>query len=270
MSQCNVHGVLLWVAYDGREFHGMAIQPAARTVAGELLGALASMDPHIKTLRHVSRTDARVHARGQLVTFDSRLQIPPRGWVLGLQRHLPPSIAVVGAAPVVPGFDPRGHVTCKTYTYRLFLSAIRDPFWAGTTWQIRDRLNQPAMDDEASELLGRHDFAAFRGASDGRTDTTRTIMSARFVDDPADARCRLFVLTGDRFLYHMVRIIVGTLVDVGRGSKPRGTIRTALASLKRSDLGITAPPDGLTLLRVELDTPMIDRWPDIDDRETGA
>jgi tRNA pseudouridine38-40 synthase len=270
MSECDVHGVLLWVAYDGRDFHGMAIQASARTVAGELLFALTSMDPHIKTLRLVSRTDAKVHARGQLVAFDSRQRIAPRGWVLGLLRHLPHSIAVVGAAPVPPGFDPRGHVVRKTYTYRLFMSPIRDPFLVGTTWHIRDRLNQPMMDEEASDLLGCHNFAAFRGASDGRTDTTRTIFSAGFVDAPGDARCRLFELTGDRFLYHMVRIIVGTLVDVGRGSKPRGTIRTALASFKRSDLGITAPPDGLTLHHVELDTPLLDRWPNIDDSDPEA
>ncbi len=258
-------GVLLAVSYDGQLFHGMALQTNARTVAGELLGAIRCMDPAVGSLRHVSRTDTGVHARQQWVSFDTTAPIPPRGWVLGLLRHLPPQIVVRSAALVPLGFDARGHVIDKTYRYRLHNSAIRDPFLSGRAWQVSYRLNQNAMAEAAADLCGTHDFAAFRGASDGRTCTIRTISSARFLPDPGFEHTCLFEITGDRFLYHMVRIIVGTLVDVGRGRLASSAVTTALASLNRADLGITAPPDGLTLFTVRLDQSFDEIWPDQED-----
>jgi len=263
-------GVLLAVSYDGQPFHGMALQANARTVAGELLGAIRCMDPGVTGLRHVSRTDAGVHARQQWVSFDAVTPIPPRGWVLGLSRHLPAQIVVRSAAQVPVGFDARGHVVDKTYRYRLHNSALRDPFLVGRAWQVSHRLNQNLMAEAAADLCGTHDFAAFRGASDGRTCTVRTISSARFLPDPGFEHTCLFELTGDRFLYHMVRIIVGTLVDIGRGRLKRSSIATALASLNRADLGITAPPDGLTLFRVRLDRTFDDLWPTLPTIEDGV
>jgi tRNA pseudouridine38-40 synthase len=126
------------------------------------------------------------------------------------------------------------------------------------------------MRAEANSLVGTHDFGAFRGAQDQRPETTRTIYSADFHEDPADPRVLWFEINGNKFLYHMVRIIVGTLVDVGRGRARPGAVRTALASLDRTDLGITAPPQGLFLTHVQLDEPVADTWPAVDDSKTTA
>lgn len=258
-------GVLLWLAYDGTEFSGMARQANCRTIAGEVAGAIESMDPYASALRQVSRTDAGVHARGQIVTFDTSRDISNRGWVLGLTKQLPESIAVVGAASVPVLFDPRQHVLHKTYRYRVLQSPVRDPFLDRVAWRIDQRLSHDAMQQEASELLGTHDFAAFRGADDQRADTTRSVVRATWQQDPSDTRLWSFEITGDRFLFHMVRIIVGTLVDVGRGRTNRGAVRNAFASRQRNDLGMTAPAHGLELTHVQLDHFGTDRWPLVDE-----
>lgn len=271
MSELFNTGVLLWLAYDGTEFAGMARQANCRTVAGELAGAIETMDPRASQVRQVSRTDAGVHARGQVVAFDSTREISSRGWVLGLTRQLPKSIAIVAAARVAVGFEPRRHVASKTYRYRILQSRVRDPFLDPVSWRIDQRLNQEAMAREAADLIGTHDFAAFRGATDERTDTTRTIVRAQWSRDASDPRLWCFEIEGDRFLYHMVRIIVGTLVDVGRGRTNPLAVRSALASLRRSDLGMTAPAKGLELTHVKFDALVgTERWPSVDEAGSPA
>ncbi|MGC4063759.1 MAG: hypothetical protein QM784_03780 [Polyangiaceae bacterium] len=188
MTSTTGHGVLLWLAYDGTPFSGMAIQSNGRTVAGELMGAIRAMDPRASMPRQVSRTDRGVHALGQIVALDSTKNIPPRGWVLGLSSHLPASIAVVRAARVPSGFEPRAHVIDKTYRYRILKSPVRDPFLDTSAWRIDQRLNHDWMNEEAASLLGTHDFRAFRGAQDERTDTTRTIHRASWLPDSSDPR----------------------------------------------------------------------------------
>ena len=246
-------GVLLTVAYVGTEFHGYALQPNARTVAGELLGAVRELDPGVRGLRGVSRTDAGVHARGQLVAFDSSRAIPPRGWVLGLARHLPDSIAVRQATLVAPGFDPREHAQRKWYRYTLLHDCRRDPFFEAVSWRIGGALDLDLARSEARALIGTHDFAAFRCAADERTSTCRTLDDVSILRDESDGRLVYVDVRGDGFLHNMVRIIVGTLVDVARGRLGGGTVQRGLASLDRRDLGITAPAQGLCLQRVWLD-----------------
>ncbi len=256
---------MLSVAYDGSLFHGMARQPNLRTVAGELQGAIAELDAHASLIRHMSRTDAGVHAEQQYVSFDSSKSISSRGWVLGLSRHLPKDVAITSATSVDAGFDPRDVVRSKTYRYRLLESQVRDPFLEKRAWRIGERLNHNLMIREAADLRGCHDFAAFRSIDDGRSDTRRNLTKVSIESDPSDSRITWCVVEGDRFLMHMVRIIVGTLVDVGRGRKSPGVCARALASCKRADLGITAPPYGLYLHRVELGDLGADRWPQVDE-----
>lgn len=270
MSASCKAGVLLKLAYDGSGFSGMARQANARTIGGELAGAIETMDPHATALRQVSRTDAGVHARGQIVSFDTTRDISSRGWVLGLTRQLPDSIAILSAASVPVSFDPRGYVKYKTYRYRVLQSRVRDPFLDRMSWRIEQRLNHEALQQEAADLLGVHDFCAFRGAADQRTNTEREIMSVRWERDAADPRLWNFDITGNRFLYHMVRIIVGTLLDVGRGRTNRGAVRTALASGRREDLGMTAPAHGLELVHVELEQAGSDYWPPVDEPRSPA
>ena len=246
-------GVLLTVAYDGRRFSGWARQTNARSIAGELDGAIAAIDPKASQTRGMSRTDAGVHAREQLAAFDTDKDIGLRGWVLAISQHLPDEIAIVRATRVPPGFDARRYLTRKVYRYTVLHSSVRDPFLDGRAWRIYERLNHSALNELAQSLVGKHDFAAFRGAADTRTDTVRQIFRIEVRQAHSDERITLIEVEGDKFLYNMVRIIVGTLIDIGRERRPKDALTRALHSRDRTDLGMTAPPDGLCLERVTID-----------------
>lgn len=254
-------GLLLTLAYDGSSFSGFAPQTNARTVSSTLLAAIRQMDPEAGGLRFASRTDAGVHARGQIACFDTAARIASRGWLLGLSGHLPPQIAVWRVARVPVGFHPSRHAVAKEYRYSILRGTLRDPFLHGRAWRVHHSLDVELMRAEAADLVGRHDFAAFRGAADRRQTTVRSIANVSLDPHPLDPRRLELVLRGDRFLYRMVRIIAGALVDVGRGRLARGAVRRAIASRDRLDLGVTAPPDGLCLDRVELDERGTDEWP---------
>jgi tRNA pseudouridine38-40 synthase len=256
--------VLLTVAYDGGPFAGFAPQPGQRTIAGELLGALRAVDPHVREIRGASRTDAGVHAHGQRVAFDTALDIPPRGWVLAVTRHLPREIAVRRAALVDPGFSPRFTSHGKRYRYLIHRDAVRDPFLEGRVWRSASFADDAAVARarrEATLALGTHDFAAFRASADVRTNTVRTVRAFEVSEDPGDARLLRVDVEGNAFLHNMVRILVGTLADVARGRLPEGAIARALASRDRNDAGITAPGDGLYLMQVLLDDEGQAAWP---------
>jgi tRNA pseudouridine38-40 synthase len=263
MVPAAAQGVLLTVAYAGGPFHGFVEQANARTVAGELRGARRECDPHASPLRCVSRTDTGVHARRQLVAFDTTRLIPPRGWVLGVNRHLPDEISIRRVAIVPVGFDPRGYAKQKWYRYSLLRDVRRDPFLDATTWRIGGRLDLELARTEAQALVGTHDFAAFRSAADERTSTVRTLTSLAIEPASHDPRLVFVDVWGTGFLHNMVRIIVGTLIDVARGKLPPGTMARGLSTLDRRTLGITAPPQGLCLRHVELEAAPepYDIWP---------
>lgn len=260
----DLHGVLLTLAYDGGPFSGYVKQKNGRTVAGELEGAIRSVDPKASSTRGVSRTDAGVHARGQLVAFDSTKDIEPRGWVLALNRELPREIAVVRAARTPARFEPRRAVVSKTYVYRILESKTRDPLLEPHTWRVPYRLNQLAMREAAARLQGEHDFAAFRGSSDAREETVRQIFRISLAPAAQDPRISELTVTGNKFLYNMLRIIAGTLVDIGRGHLPADSFERAFASKLRKDLGITAPPEGLVLEEIALSFAGQDPWPPLE------
>jgi len=249
-----VQGILLTVAYAGGSFHGFVLQANGRTVAQELLGAVQKRDPHVGAFRCVSRTDAGVHARGQLVAFDMTRVISPRGWVLAVNQDLPDEVSVRHAAVVAVGFDPRRHVKQKWYRYSLHLDVRRDPFLEPFGWRIHHPLDLDLARGDAADLVGTHDFAAFRSAADQRECTVRTISRVLIHQDADDPRVAYVDVCGTGFLHNMVRIIVGTLYDIARGHLPPGTIRKALATGDRRDLGITAPSQGLCLMKVELES----------------
>lgn len=256
------HGVLLTVAYDGQRLAGFARQPNVRTVAGELDGAVRSIDPRATLVRGASRTDAGVHARGQRVAFDAELSIPSRGWVMALNAALPDEIVVRRAAVIAPGFEPRFHAVSKVYRYVLLEGAVADPFRAGRCWRIGDRLNHEAMRRAAAPLVGEHDFAAFRAAGDERTDTVRRLLRIEVrTASSDDSRVTEIVVEGNRFMYRMVRIIVGSLVDVAVGRLDEARLALALTERNRAVLGRTAPPDGLCLDSIRLDDDGTDPWP---------
>lgn len=259
------HGVLLEVAYDGTGFSGWATQRDRRTVEDTLRGAVLALDPRADAVRGCSRTDAGVHAERQLAAFDTALLMPPRGWVLTLNQNLPADVSVRAARHVEVGFNPRFASKRKRYRYDLYLDKVRDPILRNSAWRIGYDMDMARLEREAQAILGTHDFAAFRSANDVRAITERTIAGVFVTAAPAGGRSRRasIAIEGSAFLHNMVRILVGTLVDVGRGHLPEGTIARALASRDRSHAGQTAPSEGLTLEWIDAALPdgVGDPWP---------
>ena len=245
-----VKGVLLTVAYDGEHFAGWARQEGSRTVQDVLRGAITTMDPSVVEVRGASRTDAGVHAEGQVAAFDTERDIEARGWVLGLNAALPDDVAVRAARQVPAGFEPRAVSRGKRYRYRLLLDPVRDPLLRGRAWRVGHPLDLEKMEREAGLLVGTFDFRAFRSARDERTNTVRTI--SRVTIDRERDRVVGIVVEGSAFMHNMVRIISGTLVDVARGHLDEGAVTRAISSGARDDLGTTAPSHGLCLEKVEL------------------
>ncbi len=254
-------GVLVQVAYDGTGFSGWATQKDARTVEDTLRGAILAVDPRAVGPRGTSRTDAGVHAEGQLAAFDANIAMPPRGWVLTLNQHLPEDVAVRSAQIVPIGFSPRFASKKKRYRYDLLFDKVRDPLLCNRAWRIGYDMDMERMEREASAIVGTHDFAAFRSAGDEREVTVRTIHAVELARH--DQRRWSITIEGTAFLYNMVRILVGTLVDVGRGHLEEGTIARAIAGKDRALAGQTAPAHGLTLASIDLELPEStgERWP---------
>ncbi len=253
--------VLLTIAYDGQGFAGWAAQKDARTVQGVVLEALGRMDPSVVALRGASRTDAGVHAEHQLAAFDPAREIDARGWVLGLDSQLPDDVAVRAARRVPFGYDPRNMSRGKRYRYRLLLDRVRDPLLRGRTWRVGYDLDTSRMSREAALAEGTHDFRAFRTSHDQRQNTVRTL--SRVAVERESDRVIAIAVSGTAFMHNMVRILVGTLVDVARGQLDEGAITRAIASGDRNDLGTTAPAHGLCLEHIDAAVPegAGDPWP---------
>jgi tRNA pseudouridine38-40 synthase len=251
-----MHGVLLTVAYDGTAFSGWAAQAPgeSRTVEETVWAAVRAVDPRASKLRGVSRTDAGVHAEAQKAAFDATLEgIDARGWVMAVNAHLPDDVAVRHALVLPVGFNPRHASKWKRYRYRLLLDMVRDPLQRIRSWRVGYRIDEDQMRRACAMLEGTHDFGAFRTARDDRPTTVRTLSSVAL--EPLSARVLSVAVTGDAFMHNMVRIMVGTLVDVGRGKLELSAIERAFETKRRDTLGMTAPAHGLTLEQVELDLP---------------
>jgi tRNA pseudouridine38-40 synthase len=263
--------MLLRLAYDGTEFHGFARQPATRTVQGELEAALARIYKQAILTRGASRTDAGVHAHGQIVAFDPPLEIPPRGLLLALAAALPADL-IASAAWLVddPGgepLNPRFHNLGKHYRYRIRATVLREPMSTRFEWHIPRPLDIERMREAAPSLVGEHDFAGFRATDCQAQNTVRRLRSVDLrvrtlaeldpmsadvgrIDDPhAHASIEIDV-HGEAFLKNMVRIIVGTLVAIGHGRFGEERIAEILRDKERARAGQTAPPHGLTLVEV--------------------
>lgn len=253
--------VVLDLAYDGSAFSGFARQANGRTVAGAVDAAIRSIDSGASLVRAASRTDAGVHARLHPVAFDPTRELSTRSWTLALNERLPDDVSVRRTRRAPRAFDPR-HSLWKRYRYVVLLAHSRDPLWNRRAWRVHERLNQTAMQDAAALLVGEHDFAAFRGARDERKFTVRRLVRVEVRKGSSDAGTLEIEVTGTAFLYKMVRIIAGTLVDIGRGKLSANAIHKAFETKDRRDLGMTAPPGGLYLEHVELAVDTFDDWPE--------
>ena len=235
------------VEYDGTDFAGWQRQPGQRTVQGVLEEAIREMTGESVFVRAAGRTDAGVHADGQVATFDLELNIPPHGFLRGLNSILPADVALVDVALAAPDFDARFSARGKVYRYTVWAHFVRSPLHARRTWHVRQPLDLEAIRTAAAGLVGEHDFRAFR-ASDCERRTTRRIVR-RIEVDRQGARLTIEV-EATAFLKNMVRILVGTLIDVGRGRLTPEAVSRMLETGDRAAGGMTAPPQGLTLLRV--------------------
>ncbi|GIW72890.1 MAG: tRNA pseudouridine synthase A [Planctomycetota bacterium] len=236
----------LTVAYDGTDFHGWQEQPGLRTVAGELRAALERVLRHPVALQGASRTDAGVHARGQVASLRTRSRLPCERLLGALWAALPPDLAVCDLVEAPPDFDARFSARAKHYRYRILCGRAPDPLERRTSWHVRGALDVERLRQAAALLVGTHDFRGFARASD-RRPSVRTLY--RFA---VEEHGRIIVLDveGDGFLYTMVRAMAGTLVEVGLGRRPVECVREVLARRQRALAGPTAPPHGLCLERV--------------------
>jgi tRNA pseudouridine38-40 synthase len=235
------------VAYDGTDFSGWQRQPGMRTVEGCLEEAIRELLGEDVFVRGAGRTDAGVHADGQVASFSLASRIPCHGFLRGLNSILPADLALLEVAEAPAGFDARFSARGKVYRYTVWNHLVRSPRHARTAWHVRRALDMTALRDAAARLVGEHDFRAFRAADCERRTTRRLI---RRVEVDRQGALLTFDVEATAFLKNMVRIIVGTLVDVGRGKLPPEAVARMLETGDRAAGGMTAPAQGLTLLRV--------------------
>ncbi len=237
--------------YDGRDFEGWQAQAgerAARTVQATLEGALAEIVGHPVRVRGAGRTDAGVHALGQVASATVRTSLEPGRLRRALNALLPRDVGVVDAARVPADWDALREARGKHYRYRIWNGPERSPLRADRWHRVAEPLDPVAMRAAAGRLVGRHDFAAFQGAGSSARTTVRTL-EALEVEGEGGAEIRIEA-RGEGFLRHMVRNLAGTLIEVGRGRWEPEEVDAILASGDRGRAGPTAPAHGLLLVAV--------------------
>ena len=242
--------VMLIVSYDGTNYHGWQIQPSAATIEGMLNKAICSLTGEAIQVIGASRTDAGVHALGNVAVFDTESRIPAEKFSYALNQRLPEDIVIQKSLQVFDFFHPR-HCDCKkTYEYTIVNRAFPLPEYRNTAYFYYGKLDINHMRNAAEAFLGEHDFAAFCSAGAQVQSTVRTIYSLEVVKDDIEEKIRIRV-QGNGFLYNMVRILVGTLLEVGKGAILPEDVEYIIASCDRAQAGPTAPAKGLRLLQIE-------------------
>lgn len=247
----------LLLQYDGTEFAGSQWQPNHPTVQGALQAALESLTGSSVPLSLAGRTDAGVHAKGQVASFtvgEARAAMPAHRWVRGLNHFLPSSIAVQAAAPVAEDFDPRRDAVSRTYTYELRVSNQRQPLWQRRAWIVPPSFEVAAARSALSALTGTHDFAAFTPPTDERS-TIRTLFEAQLETHAESIRFRF---SGDSFLHHQVRRMVGAIVEVARCRLPLQAFHREFEAALPGSMGPTAPACGLSLDVIKYPYPLFE------------
>src|SRR5581483_2458083 len=220
------------LAYEGTDFNGWQRQPDGVSIQGVLEDALRELDGRDVTVTGAGRTDAGVHALAQVAAFSLERTIAPDALVRAVNVRLPESVRVLTAEPVDATFHPRFDAKTKSYRYRIWNADVWSPFERRYAWHVIDRLDVDAMRAAAARLEGTHDFAAFQGTGSDTATTVRTVTSALVLRHAQDERSPLilFDVSGDGFLRYMVRNIVGSLVEIGRGRMPPSWLGEVLAS----------------------------------------
>ena len=244
----------LTLAYDGTAFHGWQRQPGVRTVQGELEAALARvLELEAIAVAGAGRTDAGVHARGQVASFQCDTHLPARAFAPLLARELPADVRVVHAEVAADGFHARHAARARRYAYRLLSQpdVLRERY----AWAPPRLPPLPALVAATAPLVGTHDCSAFQSVGSTPADPLCSVHRAQWRDAEAGVR---FDVVADHFLYHMVRNVVGTALAAAESRSPSEHMLGVLASRERARAGITAPPEGLTLERVYYDGDALD------------
>ncbi|HHL39280.1 MAG TPA: tRNA pseudouridine(38-40) synthase TruA [Deltaproteobacteria bacterium] len=246
--------VLLTVEYDGTGYAGWQFQPNRPTVQGMLELAVRRLTGERVRVAGASRTDAGVHAEDQAACFTTASTIPADGIAAALNALLPGDIAVKRAVDVAPDFDPRRAARSKRYVYRVLNRPVRSPLWRSRSWFVPHELDVEAMTAAATHFVGEKDFSSFRAADSDAVHSVRRIISVSV------RRCGDFVdieVHGTAFLRHMVRIMAGTLVWVGKGKLAADDVAAVIEARRRSAAPATAPPQGLVLKKIEFQPPVL-------------
>ena len=253
-SGCDAQGkrnIKLILEYDGAGYHGWQRQSGMLTVQEVLESRLAVMLGGVVGVRASGRTDAGVHARGQVVNFHTRSRLAPEEIQRGLNSLLPPDVVVLGSEEVSPSFHARFSASSKVYEYRILNRPTPSAIERMHSWHIRQGLVLDPMRACLETLVGVHDFSAYMAAGSSVSSTERHMMRTRL--DQPDPVHLVFTFEADGFLRYMVRNLVGTLVEVGRGRRTPEEFTRVLAGRDRKSAGMTAPAHGLYLLAVHYD-----------------
>jgi len=238
----------LVIEYDGTEYHGWQVQPNGRTIQGELEQALHRMRGETTRVVAAGRTDAGVHAAGQVVSFTLERSIAPDTLAAALNALTPRDLSIRSAEVVADEFDPRRGAVSRVYLYRIWNASWASPFWRRYACHVRCRLNMEAMRAAAATLIGEHDFTSFRAAGCDAAHARRQVLRSRL---DIDGSLVVYTIEANAFLRCMVRNIVGTLLEVGRGTRNSADVGEILAARDRTCAGPTAPPHGLCLAEVK-------------------
>ena len=245
----------LTIAYDGTDFYGWQIQTNKPTVQGEIVNVLRRITQENVQLHAAGRTDAGVHALGQVGSFRTQSALSAGEFQRALNALLPPTIRIVAAEEVGPDFNARWSARGKIYRYRIYRGRVVPPMVWRYVLHYPFPLDEDAMRDAAARFVGVHDFASFAASTGSEEDdkersTEREIFSTELVRSP-DVEELVFTVRGRSFLRYMVRKMVGTLLDVGRGKLQPSDIDLLFALRDRSKSGPTVPPQGLCMVSVE-------------------
>ena len=242
-----MRNIKLMIAYDGTNYHGFQRQANALTIQEVLETKLSRLFNKKIKIAGAGRTDAKVHAYGQVVTFYAEGNIPTERIPLAAKGLLPADIVVLKAEDAAPDFHARFSAKSKIYCYKIYNEKLASPFWRNYAWHYPGELDVRLMNAALNLIIGEHDFSAFRAAGSTPSNPVKTIFKAYCEQKDAFLHLRFW---GSGFLYHMVRNLVGTVTDVGNRRKTVDDFYHILVSGNRNLAGITAPPQGLYLEKV--------------------
>lgn len=243
-----MRNIKLTLAYDGTTYHGWQVQPGVPTVQGDLNSAISRLLDHEVTTHGSGRTDAGVHAHGQVANFHTERVMDLDALMRGINALLPPAVRVMAVEEVGADFHSRISARAKTYEYHLWRDIVVPPFHRNYVHAMWHPLNADAIDRATEEFVGVHDFTSFAATSSTVADRVREIYHAGWERDPGEW---VFSIRANGFLQYMVRSIVGTLIEVGREKISPDEIPRILAARDRKLAGPSAPPGGLHLISVD-------------------